>query len=182
MKNTKRAIEFSKIISIIQMILGVFFLFIFGITTVACLYNPEFSDNAVVRRNFIIICLFFDVLGVMFIIFSGKRFKRIKKFDQETNYITGSGTYNQQRAAQPQTNTARPQTNTAQPQTSTAQPQTNTAQSQTNTARPQTNTAQPQSAPRAQKIQVICECCGGINKIEKGIVSECEYCGSPING
>lgn len=177
MKNTKRAIESSKAISVGQMIVGVFFLFIFGITTVACLYVPEISPDPAVARAFFVICLIFDVLGVMLIIFSVKRFKRIKKSDQKTNYIIGSGTYNQQRAARPVM-----QTNTAQPQTSTAQPQTNTAQSQTNTAQPQTNTAQSQSAPRAQKIQVICECCGGINKIEKGIVSECEYCGSPING
>lgn len=33
----------------------------------------------------------------------------------------------------------------------------------------------------AQEIQVVtCKCCGASNKIAKGTVGECEYCGSPI--
>ncbi len=164
MRNSKQAIESSKAISVGQMIVGVFFLFIFGLSTVACLRVPKISNNPAVGRAFFVICLIFDVLGVMLIIFSIKRIKRIKKFAQETNcIIIGSGTNNQQRAARPVM-------------------QANTAQPQSNTAQPQSNTTQSQSTPRSQRIQVICECCGGINKIEKGIESECDFCGSPING
>ena len=32
------------------------------------------------------------------------------------------------------------------------------------------------------KRQVKCKGCGGINKIQRGAVGECEYCGSPISG
>lgn len=41
------------------------------------------------------------------------------------------------------------------------------------------------SGGSAQQIQyVTCNCpnCGGINKIAKGTVAECDFCGSPLNG
>ena len=34
----------------------------------------------------------------------------------------------------------------------------------------------------AELITVKCKGCGGINKIQRGAVGECEYCGSPISG
>lgn len=44
---------------------------------------------------------------------------------------------------------------------------------------------QEQQIQKIQKIQyVTCNCpnCGGINKIAKGTVAECDFCGSPLNG
>ena len=34
----------------------------------------------------------------------------------------------------------------------------------------------------AELVTVKCKGCGGINKIQRGAVGECEYCGSPISG
>ena len=34
----------------------------------------------------------------------------------------------------------------------------------------------------AELFTVKCKGCGGINKIQRGAVGECEYCGSPISG
>ena len=34
----------------------------------------------------------------------------------------------------------------------------------------------------AELITVKCKGCGGINKIQRGAVGECEYCGSPVSG
>ena len=34
----------------------------------------------------------------------------------------------------------------------------------------------------AELLTVKCKGCGGINKIQRGAVGECEYCGSPISG
>ena len=33
----------------------------------------------------------------------------------------------------------------------------------------------------AELVTVKCKGCGGINKIQRGAVGECEYCGSPIS-
>lgn len=38
-----------------------------------------------------------------------------------------------------------------------------------------------QNTNEVEDIAVTCKNCGGINKITKGKVGECEYCGSPIN-
>ncbi len=31
-------------------------------------------------------------------------------------------------------------------------------------------------------VPIACKCCGGMNKVTKGKIAECDFCGSPING
>lgn len=40
---------------------------------------------------------------------------------------------------------------------------------------------QPVNSPRAEFVTVECSGCGATNKIAKGTVSECEYCGAQIS-
>ncbi|MCM1233168.1 MAG: hypothetical protein NC489_23865 [Ruminococcus flavefaciens] len=43
----------------------------------------------------------------------------------------------------------------------------------------QQNTSTGTSA-QAEMVACTCPCCGGINKIIKGMVGECDFCGSPL--
>lgn len=116
----------------------------------------------------------------------------------ETNCIIIGNTTNnkstQQTQQAPQT---QPTTQTHQaPQTSRTQ-QTTTQQTQQRVimtpeqlrARDQQIAQQVVQQIRAQAatasnetVPVACKCCGGMNKVAKGKIAECDFCGSPING
>jgi hypothetical protein len=58
-------------------------------------------------------------------------------------------------------------------------PSSNNINAGTNAA--QSNVQQNTNQPEIEYVTVTCKSCGGINKIIKGKVSECDFCGSPIS-
>lgn len=57
-------------------------------------------------------------------------------------------------------------------------PSSNNVNASTNNT--QSNVQQNTSQPEIEYVTVTCKSCGGINKIIKGKVAECDFCGSPI--
>ncbi len=195
MKNSKAAIAISRLVSIIQMAVGAFFLVIFGICTLVYFLDAKVSTDA--GSAFLVTCLVFDALGIVLVIFSIKRSRLIREFKKYVSFICSAHTVSIESLASvmgisPDVVKRRLElmikrdyfVNTHIDQETNCIIIGSGTNNQQGAARSvmQTNTTQSQSAPRAQKIQVICKCCGGVNKIEKGIESECDFCGSPING
>lgn len=195
MKNSKVTIAVSKLASIAQMLLGVFFLVIFGISTLMYFFDAEFATAGGIVS--FVIYLIFDALGVMLVIFSRRRSKLIKEFKKYVSVICSEQTDSIAGLASAMGTS--PDVvkrnlelmieknyfvNTHINQETGCIIIGSGTNHQQREARPipQTNTAQSQSSSHTQMIQITCKCCGGINRIERGSISECDYCGSPING
>lgn len=191
MIKNKVAIVASQIIEKTQLIAGILIIFLFGFCTIG-----SFTDAELRSDGFLVFCIVMDVIGIVLILLSVKRkrlvvdFKKyvgailedptgsienlaatigtsqdvVKKnlelmirrkyfantyINQETNCIVIKGASN----------------------SNTVQQTQNNAQSQ-QFVQPQTN------APKIESIPVTCKSCGGNNKIVKGTVGECDFCGS----
>ena len=196
MNKSKAALAVSRIASIIQLVAGVFLLFIFGICTI--MYFNDEQYRAGLDGSFLVFFLTFDVIGIVLILFSRKRSKLIKEFKKYVSYIS----------ADPSGSIANLASSVGTSQDvvkknlelmikrkyfvnaridqgkncivigsgvkSSQQNGTQSNQAQTQTT--------AQSMPKIQYVTVTCKCCGGINKIAKDSVMECDFCGSPING
>lgn len=198
MNKSKAALAVSRIASIIQLVAGVFLLFIFGICTI--MYFSDEQYRAGLDSSFLAFCLIFDVIGIVLILFSRKRSKLIKEFKKYVSYIS----------ADPSGSIANLASSVGTSQDvvkknlelmikrkyfvnaridqgknciviGSGAKSNQENQVQANQAQTQTQTAS-QSAPKIQYVTVTCKCCGGINKVAKGSVMECDFCGSPING
>lgn len=195
MNNSKVAIAVSKLASIIQMLVGVFLLVIFGISTFMYLVDADLAAAGGIV--FFVTCLVFDALGVMLVIFSRRRSKLIKEFKKYVSVICSEQTDSIASLASAMgtsTDVVKSNlelmiernyfVNTYINQETNCIIIGSRTKNQQREGRPiqQTNTAQSQSASHIQMIQLTCKCCGGINKIERGSISECDFCGSPING
>lgn len=195
MKNSKVAIAVSKLVSIVQMFVGMFFLVFFGISTLMYLFDAELAATHGIFS--FVICLVFDALGVMLVIFSERRSKLIKEFKKYVSVISSEQT--DSIASLASAMGISPDVvkrnielmiernyfvNTHINEETGCIIIGSGTNNQQREARPipQTNTAQSQSESHTQMIQLTCRCCGGINRIAKGSVSECDFCGSPING
>lgn len=177
--NSKTAIVIGKLIEKIQLIAGIAILIIFGVCTVMLPFMPE---NRTV--GFVIFCIIADILGILLIMLSRKRKKLISTFKNYVNIISG--------------NTSGSIANLAEV-TGTSQDivmnnlelmikkgyfanayidrETNCiVLKANNSSKKETN-----ESMQSEYVTVTCKCCGGINKIEKGKVGECDFCGSPLN-
>ena len=134
--------------------------------------------------GFVIFCIIADILGIFLIMLSRKRKKLISDFKNYVNIISG--------------NTSGSITNIAEV-TGASQDivinnlelmikkgyfanayidrETNCIVLKANNA----NKKETAESTQNEYITVTCKCCGGINKIEKGKVGECDFCGSPLN-
>lgn len=198
MNNSKVAIAVNKTISLLQMLGGIFLVFIFGICTIMYLSDKEYASESGV--DFLIFCLVLDALGVWLIVLSRKKKKLIKEFKKYVTVISNDvNGYIPDIAASLGTSEDVVINNlelmikknffanafidrnsnciviankqSAQANNSVSNVFTN-AQASTSSAAP----------VAVEMVTVKCKGCGGINTVQKGAIGECDFCGSAIKG
>lgn len=197
MNNSKVAIAVSKTVSIIQMISGIAFVFMFGICIIMYLTDKEFSAETGVA--FLIFCLVFDALGIWLITLSRKKSKLMKEFKRYVAVVSADPDgYIPDIAAALGTSqdvvqqnlelmikkkyfaNAYIDRNSGCIVIANKQNAASNAESQPKASASAYNSNV--STPTIEMVTVKCKGCGGINTIQKGTVGECDYCGSSIKG
>ncbi|MEQ2457035.1 hypothetical protein [Flavonifractor hominis] len=201
MTKSKVAIVVSRVISIIEMVIGLLYVFSFGFIIIMYLTDEELSSSTGV--GFLIFCVIAEAFFIWLIRCSIKRAHLIKEFKRYVTVISAhSNGYISDIAASLGTpehivkaNLERMMkkkyfsnayidynTNRIVVINREATAQNPTQPSRANT--PNTNSTQstPSVSQTAEMITVKCKSCGGINEIRKGSVGECDFCGSSIKG
>lgn len=200
MNHSKVAITVSKTVSVIQMLAGIFLVFLFSLMIIILMTDKELwalSGEAV-----LIFCLVVDALGIWLIILSKRKSKLIGAFKKYVEAVSSDPTgyipdiaaslglsenvvkrnlelmvekkYFTNAFIDLNTNcivVANRQNTTV---NSTPQSQAVTLQA--------SNMSASASHSAVEMVTVKCKGCGGINTIQKGAVGECDYCGSSIKG
>lgn len=198
MNNSKVAIAVNRTISLIQVLVGIFLLFIFGICTI--MYLADAESRAELGVAFFIFCLLFDALGVWLIAKSRKKNKLIKEFKKYVTAISHDPTgYIPDIAASLGTSEDVVKnnldlmikkkffSNAFIDRNSNCIVIASKQAVQNTTAAPNAFVNAPTAstcttAPAVEMVTVKCNGCGGINTIAKGQTGECDYCGSAIKG
>lgn len=190
MNRSKVAVAVSKTVSFVQMLAGVAIVLLFGFCTIMYLADQEFSTDTGV--GFLIFCLVLDALGVWLIVLSRKKTKLVKEFKRYVAVVSNDpdgSIPNIAAALGTSENVVRKKLelmirkkyfanafidqNLNRIVVATKQnAAVSTAQ------RPQTNA--PVMSQAVEMVTVKCKGCGGINTLQKGVVGECDYCGSSI--
>jgi hypothetical protein len=192
MNNSKVAIAVSKTVAIIQMLIGVFVLFMFGLCTIMYLSDGDFRAD--VGFAFLVVCIMFDALGFILINLSRKRNRLIKDFKKYVSYISTDPTGSIDNiAASMNTSVDVVKSNMElmikrnyfvnahiDANTNCIIIGSNVRNNNTTIESNMNQTSFQQSTPQIQYVPVACKCCGGMNKIAKGSTAECDFCGSPI--
>lgn len=190
---TKVAVTISKLVSLVQLLVGICILFLFGLCTIMYLSDAQFRAEMDMGTAFLICCIILDVIGVVFIIFARKRSKLVKEFKKYVCYISNdpSGSIEGLAAAVGSSEDVVKKNldtmiNRNYFRNARVDQRTNCIVFE-NKAKKQSNHPDKKGNEMGNTLQieyttVTCKCCGGINKIVKGSVTECEYCGSPIKG
>lgn len=194
MNKSKVALAVSMTISIVQAILGWITLGIFGLCTVLYLFDQEFQDD--VGAAFLVVCLVFDALGVMLLLFSKKHKKLNSEFKKYVYYISAepTGSINNIAAAMGESvdlvkSNLRLMIDRNYFSNAYIDEQrnciviSNRAQSGISAELANNNPVVPQQnrAPM-ELVSVTCRCCGAPKTITRGMVANCDFCGSSING
>lgn len=194
MNNTKVAIAMSRMVSWIQMAAGWFFLVIFGACTLMYPFDADLQEDGI---GMLIMCIVFDVISIALIMASRKRKKLIAEFKKYVSILSTdpSGSIANLAAAEgtsqdvvkanlelmikrkyfvnayinQETNCIIIGGNRNQVPTSASAGQMGD------------NVSKTSGESKVPLIPVTCKCCGGMNKVAKGSVSECDFCGSPID-
>ncbi len=183
MNSSKAAIVISGIIEKVQLIAGIVITFIFGITAIACIGD----NNSPVDEK--IVMFIFTAIGILLIIFSIKRKKLIKNFRSYVqrlsvdptcsieNLASGLGTSQDVVKKNLEMMIKKRYFSNAYIDTKNNRIVFSKASEQ----KTNTSEAHQSNEPKIEYITVTCKSCGGINKMAKGTVGECEYCGSPLS-
>lgn len=84
--SSKPAVAISNLIALIQRLLGIFLLFIFGICTISYIFDKEYrSENGI---DFLIFCLIFLLIGFVLVRSSAKRKKLAREFKKYVSVIS----------------------------------------------------------------------------------------------
>lgn len=192
MNRSKVAVAVSKTVSFVQMLAGVAIVLLFGFCTVMYLTDREFAADT--GAGFLIFCLVLDALGVWLLVLSRKKTKLVKEFKRYVAVVSNDPDGcipNIAAALGTSENVVRKKLelmirkkyfanafidqNLNRIVVATKQnAAVSTAQ------RPQTNA--PVMSQAVEMVTVKCKGCGGINTLQKGVVGECDYCGSSIKG
>ncbi|WP_455715022.1 hypothetical protein [Anaerosporobacter sp.] len=190
---SKSALVISKIIEKIQLCVGWFLIIIFGMSTILTLV-----DRSGIKES--IISTIFTGLGIWLIILSRKRKKLISDFRTYITMLSSDPTGSIENLALNLGTSQDVVINNLQQMiikkyfvnayidSSNNRVVLAHAGVKKNTVPNAYSNIQTASNPNIDKknekeeeyISVTCKSCGGINKITKGEVGECEYCGSPI--
>lgn len=197
MNKSKVAIAVSKIVSIVQMLVGIVILVVFGICTIMCLADKNFfADTGVV---FLIFCLVLDALGICLIVLSAKKTNLIKKFKTYVAVVSRNPNgYIPDIAASLGASEDVVKKNIEKmikkkyfanayidhdSNCIVIANKQNLVDNTVQQPKVSTNVSTSSAASQpAEMVTVKCKGCGGINTIQKGAVAECDYCGSSIKG
>ncbi len=193
MNNSKTAIVISSIIEKVQLIGGICIAGLFGLV---CLVGfSEFEDGDMAA---LIFCIIITALGVLMIVFSRKRHRLIQSFKTYVTILSNDPTGSIANLAM-KTGTSedvvrnnlelmikkRYFANAAIDRSTDCIlfPNHGTSQPFVNQANTNNNAFSPRAAEEAVKmVTITCKGCGAVNTIVRGKVSECEYCGSSLQG
>ena len=198
MNHSKVAVAVNKTIGIIQMILGLAVLFLFGLCTIAYIFDEETAAD--VGVGFLIFCLVFDALGIWLLILSRRKIKLIAAFKKyvaaiscdPSGYIpdiaASLGTSEDVVKANLERMIQKKYFSNAFIDLNSncivivAKNPADTAEQHARDTAPQSgaDTVAYPSAQAPEMVTVKCKACGGINTIQKGAAGECDYCGSFI--
>lgn len=185
MNKSKTVIVLNEIIQKIQMIIGVCSV-LFGIAGF-CVANGKFDSMD------IFLIIFFVGVGLLLIYFSVKKKKLIKYFKTYVQKLSADPTgsiSNLASAAGTSPDVVKKNLENMINKKFFANayidierncivfPSSNNINVSANTTH--SNVQQNTNQPEIEYVTVTCKSCGGINKIIKGKVSECDFCGSPI--
>jgi uncharacterized protein with PQ loop repeat len=179
MNSSKAAIVISVIIEKVQLIVGIFITFVFGFATIGSIWEDK-TDGGTTFVMFIL-----ATIGVLLIIFSRKRKKLIKDFKTYVQRLSvdpagsiedlASGVGTSQDVVKMNIEKMIRKRYFA---NAYIDIENNRVVFPTVSEQNQTN---EHKAIKIDYITATCKSCGGINKLVKGTVYECDYCGSPIS-
>lgn len=181
MNSSKTAIVVSQIIEKLQLIAGIIMAILFGLPAIACIADKK-TKAGVILTMFIL-----AAIGVVLIVFSRKRKKLINDFK----------TYVQRLSADPigSIDNLAAGLGTSQDVVKNNLEMMIKKRYFSNAyididnnrivfpvvSNQQKNNASQVNQSNVEYITVTCKSCGGINKMVKGTVGECDYCGSPLS-
>jgi uncharacterized protein with PQ loop repeat len=181
MNSSKAAIVVSQIIEKLQLIAGIIITILFGLPAIACLFDKKTG------AGIIIVMFILAALGVLLIVFSRKRKKLINDFKTYVQRLsvdpTGSidnlaaGLGTSQDVVKNNLNMMIKKKYFSNAYIDT---ENNRVVFPIVSEQQQTNAPQA-SQSSIEYITITCKSCGGINKVIKGTVGECDYCGSPLS-
>lgn len=189
MDSSKTALVINQIIEKIQLVAGIIVLLLFGLCTIMSFYDPELGAG-----GFLQFCLVCDVIGLVLIVFSRKRRKLTVDFKKYVTALSGSQEGNiDYLAAALNTSPDVVKSNIEKMIKKNLFANVyidansnrlvigakNQASARSQTVLP---VNQAPGQPRIEYMTVNCRGCGGVNKVARGAVAECEYCGSMIKG
>lgn len=181
MNSSKAAIVVSQIIEKLQLIAGIIMTILFGLPAIACIGDKK------TKAGVIFIMFILAALGVLLIVFSRKRKKLINDFKiyvqrvsvdptgSISNLAAGLGT--SQDVVKNNLNMMIKKRYFSNAYIDT---ENNRVVFPIVLEQQRTN-AQEANQSNIDYITVTCRSCGGINKVIKGTVGECDYCGSPLS-
>ena len=190
MNKGKGALVLSQIIEKIQLIVGILIVIIFGLTAIMATFTEDF------KLDMFIIFYVITGLGIWMIILSRKRKKLISDFKLYVARLSMDPTGSIDNLALTLGLSQDAVRNNlkkmilkkyfvnAYIDTTTnciVLPHDKEKNSNTYNQNSSTYNLNNQNTYEVEDIAVTCKNCGGINKIIKGKVGVCEYCGSPIN-
>lgn len=187
MNSSTAAIVVSKIVEKIQLIIGIGITFFFGAIAIWSTFDHEYDELYVVITFYIIFAI-----GILLIALSIKRHKLIKNFKTYVTILSEDPTGSIDNLATPLNVSVDKVRKDLQLMidkkyfvNAYVDLETNriifpSSDVETSEKVKQNKTADEQYKAK-DYISVTCKNCGGINKITKGQVGECEYCGSIIS-
>lgn len=183
MNSSKAAIVISQIIEKVQLIAGILITIIFGLSAIANIGSNR-TTGGIIFLMFV-----FAGIGVLLIIFSRKRKKLIKDFKTYVkrlsvdptgsieNLASGLGTSQDVAKMNLEKMIKKRYFSNAY-----IDIENNRVVFPTASDNQQINASQDEmDAPKIEYITATCKSCGGISKLAKGTVGECDYCGSPLS-
>jgi hypothetical protein len=185
MNGSKNAIIKSKVIEIILFTIGSFNLFIFGLCTIIYFLNPDLYD----QLGDLLIFIPFDILWIMMIKFGFNRNKLVRRLKQYTSIVGDNSTFSISRLS---TISGDSEVNVLKNlkmmmkrkflKDVSIDMESNTIIFQAVNQKPKAVDKVSSKKEEETEIAVTCKNCGGMNKMKKGSVKECEYCTSLIEG
>lgn len=173
LNNSKAAIVVSKMVSFVQLVIGYCLAIMFGFVAIFSMFDHNEDGVAV-----IIILWIITLIGLAFIIAGNKRKKSIKEFKRYVTFLSGDSTGSILNLASVAGTT---QDIIIKNLDFMIQKKYFTnAYINRDTNCIIIGNVGSMVKETVEYVTFTCKNCGGINKIEKGKVGECDYCGSPV--
>lgn len=191
MNKSKVSLVTYQIVEKIQLIIGIFILFVFGVCTIVAIADPTYGED-----GFLLACIIFDAIGILLVFLAHRRKKLVKAFKVYVTRLSVDATGSIENLASVM-NTSQDVVKTNLKKminkkffvnaymdessnrivfpvsSSTIAPMANFSDSAVSQQHPQQN---------VQYVSVKCINCGGITNVAVGQTCECDFCGASVRG